>query len=60
MLERSANVPMSKIPEGTATAIPATHVETCGVRNLGWTFEKDFGSRPSRDIANQTRAWPSW
>jgi len=27
---------------------------------FGWTRPKMRGSRPSRDIANHTRAWPSW
>jgi len=31
-----------------------------GVRNRGWTRPKSRGNNPSRDIANQTRACPSW
>ena len=60
MLERSARVPMSKRPEGMATTIPATQVEKAGVRKTGWTELKILGSRPSRDMENQTRDWPSW
>ena len=59
MLERSARVPMSKRPEGMATTKPATQVEKAGVRKSGWTLEKTLGSRPSRDMENHTRDWPS-
>ena len=48
------------MPEGMATKKPAVQVETCGVRKRAWTREKRRGSRPSRDIANHTRACPSW
>ncbi len=60
MLERSASVPMSNMPAGIATKNPATQVATSGVRNLLCTRENAAGSRPSRDMANHTRAWPSW
>ena len=59
MLERSASVPMSNIPAGMATKNPATQVLMCGVRKRGWTLEKICGSRPSRDMANHTRACPN-
>ena len=35
-------------------------VPTYGVRYFGCTFEKNFGSRPSRDIEKKMRGWPSW
>src|SRR5579885_1220900 len=35
MLERSASVPISKIPAGTPTTMPAIHVATCGVLKRG-------------------------
>ncbi len=60
MFERSEKVPMSKRPAGKATTKPATQVATAGVRKRGCTCEKTVGSRRSRDIANQTRAWPIW
>ena len=59
MFERSASVPISKIPAGIPTKIPATHVATCGVLKRGCTLENAFGNNPSRDIANHTRACPS-
>jgi len=58
MFERSANVSISQMPAGIPTTRPAIHVLTCGVSNFGWIFENNFGSKPSRDIANQIRAWP--
>src|SRR6185503_2131113 len=33
--------------------------ERHGVRNLGWTSEKTFGTSPSRDMEKNTRLWPS-
>ena len=49
---------MSQMPAGIPTASPATHVLMCGVRNFLCTLEKASGSKRSRDIANQIRAWP--
>src|SRR5687768_11548480 len=43
-----------------ATKVPVMMVPTYGVRNFGWSFEKNFGSRPSRDIEKKMRGWPSW
>ena len=42
------------------TAKPATHVATSGVRKRLCTLPKIRGNSPSRDMANQTRAWPNW
>ena len=53
-------MPISKSPAGIPTTNPATQVATCGVRKRGWTRLKARGRSPSRDIANHTRAWPSW
>ena len=51
---------MSRRPAGTPTTKPAIHVEKSGVQNRGCTRLKMRGSKPSRDMANHTRAWPSW
>src|SRR6476659_2693454 len=56
IFDRSAASPMSTSPAGIPTAKQAIQVDQCGVLNLGWTAEKSFGSRPSRDIADQIRA----
>ena len=45
--------------ESTATTTPVIAVVTHGVPKRGWTVDSCRGSRPSRDIANSTRAWPS-
>ena len=60
MFDSFATVPISSSPAGIATTNPATHVANAGVRNRGWMREKMSGSRPSRDMANHTRACPSW
>ncbi len=44
---------------GMATRMPANQVAKAGVRKRGWSLEKASGRRRSRDMANQTRAWPS-
>src|SRR5438874_550044 len=49
---------MSSRPAGMPTKNPAIQVEKSGVRNRGWTRPKMRGSRPSRGMANHTRAWP--
>src|SRR5262249_28064834 len=58
MLERSAASPISTNPAGIPTAAPAIQVDQCGVLYFTLSVEKNFGSRPSRDIANQMRVWP--
>src|SRR4051794_20938301 len=60
MFDKSAASPMSTTPAGIPTAKHAIHVDQCGVLNFGWTLENNFGSRPSRDMAYQIRAWPYW
>ncbi len=32
---------------------------TCGVWNVGCTFDSTSGSRPSRDIVKKMRVWPN-
>ena len=59
MLDSSASVPTSNKPAGIATRMPATQVANAGVRYTGCTLLKTSGSKRSRDMANQTRAWPS-
>ena len=60
MFDRSDSVPMSRMPPGMPTRNPAIHVAVAGVRKRGCTRLNILGSRPSRDIENHTRAWPSW
>src|SRR5665213_3401186 len=60
ILERSAKVPISSSPAGRATAKPAIHVATAGVRKRGCTLLNREGRRPSLDMANHTRACPIW
>src|SRR6201993_1549577 len=38
-----------------ATQVPTIRVEIQGVRNLGWTALKVFGSSPSFDMEKKTR-----
>src|SRR5207244_11605831 len=42
-----------------ATAIPVTIEVMYGVWNLGCTLFTNCGSKPSRDIEENTRDWPS-
>src|SRR5260370_41948013 len=58
MLERAANQLTSKTPAGIPTANPATQVLICGVLYFGWTRENTLGTKRSRDLSNQIRAWP--
>ena len=58
MLARSAASPISTRPAGMPTAKQAIQVDQCGVLYFGCTAENSFGSRPSRDMAYQMRAWP--
>ena len=51
---------MSRIPAGMPTTNPAIQVAVEGVRKRGCTRPNKRGRSPSRDIANQTRACPSW
>ena len=60
MFDISAKVPTSNNPAGIATRNPATQVANAGVRNFGCTLLNTSGSSRSRDMANQTRACPSW
>src|SRR5712691_234548 len=41
-----------------ATATPVTIDVIHGVRNVGWMRLTNGGSRPSRDIVQNTRDWP--
>ena len=59
MLTRFASSESGTTAASTATPTPVMIVIRYGVPNRGWTFAKGTGSRPSRDIANSTRACPS-
>src|SRR5215469_10934795 len=60
MLERSAASPISTNPAGIPTAAPAIQVDQCGVLKVLCKVEKNPGSKPSRDMANQMRVCPYW
>src|SRR4051812_37119510 len=60
MFDKSAASPMSTSPAGSPTTKPAIQVDQCGVLNRVCTAENNFGSSPSRDIANQMRVCPYW
>src|SRR5277367_2180868 len=52
----SPRMPMGRHPANVAASAPVIRVEICGVRNLGCTEPKIFGSRPSCDMVSQMRA----
>src|SRR5262249_45620728 len=58
MFDKSAASLMFKKPAGMPTTAPAIQLDQCGVLNLGYTEENNFGKRPSRDMANQIRVCP--
>ena len=54
----SATMLMGRKPAVIAVTTQTSMELRAGVLYFGWTWPKNFGSRPSRDMTKSTRLWP--